>query len=145
MTDHRARLVQKILDVPIHKHIGLTLQSLDETTMTATATFETSAKHLTPADTLHGGLSSLVLDVICFIASTTVLGEDESASTVSSSFQYLSTVMGNSHQIVVKGTIFKKTRSLLFCQSELSCEGKVLAKGLVTKAITKIQPKKSKI
>ena len=66
-------LTSSVLKTPIHTTLGinLTSQSLSPTP-TAKIQFTTTAIHLTPSNTVHGGISSLLIDTACFLNRTVI-------------------------------------------------------------------------
>lgn len=140
--EERKLMIDAILSIKLHKYIALELVSLTDQSKSAVCTFTTTSNHLTPTQTLHGGITTSCLDVVCFISALTVLNRDETAATVASSFQIHSAVSGTGKRIEFTGRAVKRTKALLFCESTATCDGKVLAQGVLTKAIMKIPPTK---
>ena len=124
-----------ILNIPIHRFINLKFESFDNG---AKAYIIVSENHLTPNKTMHGGITSSCLDVICFIASLNVLTPSESAATIASSVQLLSTAY-KGQRITFTGRVIRRTKRLLFCESEATSEGKVLARAQLTKQVVSLK------
>jgi acyl-coenzyme A thioesterase PaaI-like protein len=137
-----------IINTPIHRHFGLNLTCIspDLAQPTATAVFVTTAAHLTPTNTLHGGIISSCLDSICFIAAIPSLatgeGENsmpiENAATVSSSYQLIGGVSGEGKLVEFEGKVLRRGKNMVFCESIARCDGRLIGKGSLTKMLIKV-------
>ncbi|KAE8451845.1 hypothetical protein EG329_002686 [Mollisiaceae sp. DMI_Dod_QoI] len=100
------KLTQDVLNVPIHQTLGLKLISQANTpSPTAILNFKTTSIHLTPSNTVHGGISSLIIDSACFLALIPTLSDGQSAATIASSFQILNSVPGEGNSYEVEGRV----------------------------------------
>lgn len=99
---YKDSLTQAILDLPLHKTLGIRLisQSLQEATSLPSASLSTARiaissapLHLSLVGTLHGGISTLLIDIACLLAMVPTLADGQSAATLSSSFQMLNAVV----------------------------------------------------
>lgn len=86
--------------------------------------------------TVHGGISSLIIDSACFLAVIPTLEPGQGTATVASSFQILGSVAGVGKKYEVVARMKKRGKSVAFCEGEVMCEGKLIAKGNLTKIIT---------
>jgi len=132
---------------PIHKYNGLVLQRIDNAnsaTPTAHATVTTEKHHLTPRNpsSLHGGITTSVLDSVCLFAVTPTLHPGEESVTIASSFQLIGAVIGEGKVVELEGKVLRRGAKLAFCESIATCEGKIIAKGMLTKSI--VPPPKTK-
>ena len=134
-------------DSSIHKFNGLVLQRIDDpesATPTAHATVTTVSHHLTPRNpaSLHGGITTSILDSVCLFAVTPTLHPGEESVTIASSFQLIGAVVGEGKVVELEGKVLRRGAKLAFCESIAKCEGKIIAKGMLTKSI--IPPPKPK-
>lgn len=124
----------------IHQYNGLVLQRIENATSatpTAYATVTTTTRHLTPRNppSLHGGITTSVLDSVCLFAVTPTLHPGEEAVTIASSFQLIGAVIGEGKVVELEGRVLRRGAKLAFCESIATCEGKIVAKGMLTKSI----------
>lgn len=77
----------------------------------------------------------LCLDSVTSMAVIPTLESGKSAATVASSFQLIGNVAGQGRRIELEGRVVKRGRRLFFCEGVATCEGKVLARGMITKTI----------
>lgn len=56
---------------------------------TALLNFTTTSLHLTPNNTVHGGVSSLLIDGACFVAVIPTLSDGQGTATIASSCTYI--------------------------------------------------------
>ncbi len=56
-------------------------------------------------------------------------------ATIASSFQILDAVQGEGKKYEVEGKVVRRGKSIAFCEGEVRCEGRVIAKGTLTKKI----------
>lgn len=145
-TSYSEKLTQDVLQAPIHQTLGLKLTSQSSTpTPTAFCNFTTTSIHLTPLNTVHGGISSLLIDSACHLALIPTLSDGQSSATLASSFQILSSVPGEGKLYEVVGKVKRKGKSIAFCEGEVSYEGRVIASGTLTKMIVKAKGNDSKL
>lgn len=90
---------------------------------------------------MHGGISSLLIDSACFLAIIPILSDGESAATIASSFQVLDVVPGEGKAYEVEGRVVRRGKKVVFCEGEVRCEGRLIAKGNLTKVVTKEKSK----
>lgn len=136
LSPYAEQLTQDVLNAPIHQTLGLKLISQSSTPVpTAILNFTTTSIHLTPSNTGHGGISSLIIDSACFLALIPTLSDGQSSATIASSFQILSSVPGEGKLYEVEGRVVRKGKSIAFCEGEVRCEGKAIARGTLTKMI----------
>lgn len=126
--------------LPLHIFNNLTLTSISNPhspTPTAHATVTTLARHLTPREpaTLNGGITTSVLDSVCLFAVTPTLAPGEESVTIASSFQLIGGVAGVGKVVEFEGRVVKRGKRVVFCESVASCEGVVIARGMLTKSV----------
>jgi acyl-coenzyme A thioesterase PaaI-like protein len=147
--------LENVLAVPIHQHINISLSKLTyptpsspSTIPTAIVTFPLTPHVMTPARTLHGGITTLCLDTVCLLAVAPTLKAGENVVTISSSFQLLDSVTWNEGDeltlVELEGRVLRRGGRIAFCESVAKCKGKVLGRGMLTKMIIQA-PKESKV
>ncbi len=135
-------LNSSVLKTPIHTSLGINLTSQALSPIpTAKIQFTTTAIHLTPSNTVHGGISSLLIDTACFLAVIPSLSEGESVATIASSFQILDAVPGDGRLYEVEGRVVRRGRNVVFCEGDVKCEGRWIAKGNLTKVVMREKSK----
>lgn len=137
MSSYTTNLTKSVTSASIHKALGITLISQTSSPQpTALLDFTTSSLHLTPNNTVHGGISSLAIDGACFLALIPTLEDGEGAATIASSFQILGAVVGEGKKYEVEGRVIRRGKRIAFCEGDVRCEGKIIAKGSLTKVVT---------
>ena len=132
------QLTADVTNVSIHRHLSLNL--LSQTSLngvpTAKLEFTSTPKHLVTSGSVHGGISSLIIDAACFLAVIPTLEAGQGTATVASSFQILGSVTGEGKKYEVEARMVKRGKRVVFCEGEVRCEGMLIAKGNLTKIIT---------
>jgi acyl-coenzyme A thioesterase PaaI-like protein len=132
------QLTTEVTNVSIHRHLSLIL--LSQTPIngvpTARLEFTSTPRHLVNTGSVHGGISSLIIDAACFLAVIPTLEVGQGTATVASSFQILGSVKGEGKKYEVGASMVKRGRSVVFCEGEVRCEGMLVARGNLTKIIT---------
>lgn len=131
-------LTAEVANESIQKHLSVTLlsQTTDGGIPTARCELISSPRHLVSTGSVHGGISSLIIDSACFLAVIPTLDPGQGTATVASSFQILGSVVGVGKKYEVVARMVKRGKSVVFCEGEVVCEGKLIAKGSLTKIIT---------
>jgi len=102
-------LTQTVISLPIHQTLSLSIVSQSQTPVpTALLIFTTQQLHLTPAQTVHGGIAQLVINAACFLAVIAILSIGQGAVTIASSFQMLNAVPGLGKRYEVEGKVGQK-------------------------------------
>ena len=130
--ERRAAIVQTVLDLPLHRSLGLRLAAEDdpaagvEMTVTGTTT--------NPSAVLHGGLVPLLVDVTCFLRLVETLPDGSHAVTVSSTASVIAAARDGE---VVRCTarVDRLGRTHAFLSGELRVGDKLVATGQVVKAV----------
>lgn len=88
----------------------------------------------------------MIIDSTCFLAVIPTLDPGQGTATVASSFQILGAVIGVGKKYEVVARMVKRGKSVVFCEGEVTCEGKLIARGSLTKIITEMEKEeKSKL
>ncbi|KAL2068347.1 hypothetical protein VTL71DRAFT_16445 [Oculimacula yallundae] len=136
-SSYTTALTQGVLAVPLSQTLGLSLVSQTSSPQPeALLTLTTTPLHLIPnAQTLHGGISTLLIDTACYIALIPTLSEGQTAATIASSFQILDAVRGVGKVYEIEGRVVRMGRKVVFCEGSVKCEGRIVARGNVTKVV----------
>jgi uncharacterized protein (TIGR00369 family) len=133
--DQAAR-VQAVLDIPLHRFLGMQLR--DPAEPSAGIWFPVDRPAQNQAEVLHGGVVYTLLDVASFLALLPHLGEDEHAVTHDLSVSLLRPVAAGA-RVDVTGTVLRRGRAVAFMRAEATVEGVVVAAAQVTKSIVQLR------
>lgn len=133
-----AQLTAEVCNANIQRHLDVILlsQSTINGVPTAKLEFTTTERHLVPSGSVHGGISSLIIDSACFLAVIPTLEAGQGTATVASSFQILGSVKGVGKRYEVEARMVKRGKNVVFCEGEVRYHGKLIAQGNLTKIIT---------
>lgn len=145
--EYTSNLTKDVLSVAIHQHLRISL--ISQSPSQALIQISTDSLHLTPSRTLHGGITTLLLDAACFLALIPTLSARQSAATAASSFQLINPLVGSGKAVQIEGKVIRRGGSVAFCEGEVRCEGELIAKGHLMKMIitpkTNVQNRQSKL
>ena len=130
--DGPAARVQGVLDVPLHRWLGLELA--DPADPRAGLVLPVGPAALNNAGLLHGGIVAALLDVAGYVRLLPELADDENAVTHQSSCSLLRSV-GEGARVLLTADLLRRGRSLAFLRSEATVDGDVVAFGQVTKSL----------
>lgn len=132
------KLVERYLQVPIHRFLGASLVSLS--LEACEISFNTTEQLLTPADTLHAGAIYTALELANVIAVLPHLRPTETAMSIDHSVSLIGTVAGKGKQVIIRSRLLKRGGTVAFFESEAydASDMSLLAKGKTTKAIRKL-------
>ncbi len=130
--ERRAAIVQTVLDLPLHRSLGLRLAVDGDPS--AGVELAVSEATTNPSAVLHGGLVPLLLDVTCFLRLLDTLPDGSHAVTVSSTASIIAAARDGE---VVRCTarVDRLGRTHAFLSGELRVGDKVVATGQVVKAV----------
>lgn len=128
----RAARVQAVLDIPLHRFLGVRL--LDPGDPTAGISFSVGEAAQNQAAVLHGGVVTALLDVAGYLALLPHLDDGEHAVTHDLSVSLLRPV-GADQEVAVVGGVLRRGRALAFLRAEATVEGRTVAVAQVTKSI----------
>jgi acyl-coenzyme A thioesterase PaaI-like protein len=131
-------LTTEVNNAPIQQHLSVRLisQTIEDGIPTARCEFISTPHHLVSSGTVHGGISSLVIDSACFLAVIPTLDPGQGTATIASSFQILGSIPGVGKRYEIVARIVKRGKNVVFCEGEVVCEGRLIAKGNLTKMVT---------
>jgi uncharacterized protein (TIGR00369 family) len=130
--DVLADRVQAVLDVPLHRYLGISL--LDPDRPDHGLWVEVGDPSVNNVELLHGGVVTALLDVAAYLALLPHLSAEEAAVTHDVSASLMKGA-GRGARIEVTGRVVRRGRSLAFIQAEATVDGDVVATGQVTKSI----------
>lgn len=82
--------------------------------------------HLNPGGTTHGGFITSLLDSGMGTSAYRILGQKPRVATISLDVKFIA-ASTTGDTLIGKARLLRKTRSLVFIQGELQCEGKIIA------------------
>ena len=134
MTSDSARVarVQAVLDIPLHRFLGVRL--LDPDDPAAGIAFPVGTAAQNQAAVLHGGVVTALLDVAGYLALLPHLDAAEHAVTHDLSVSLLRPVNAD-EQVAVVGSVLRRGRTLAFLRAEATADGRTVAAAQVTKSI----------
>ena len=127
-----AARVQAVLDIPLHRFLGVRL--LEPGDPAAGISFPVGEAAQNQAAVLHGGVVTALLDVAGYLALLPHLDDAEHAVTHDLSVSLLRPVSANEHVAVV-GNVLRRGRALAFLRAEATVGGRTVASAQVTKSI----------
>ncbi|MGY1731498.1 PaaI family thioesterase [Geodermatophilus sp. SYSU D01045] len=127
-----AARVQAVLDIPLHRHLGMQLR--DPADPTAGIWFPVAAAAQNQAALLHGGVVYTFLDVAAFLSLLPSLGDGEHAVTHDLTASLLRPVRAGA-RVDVTGSVLRRGRAVAFLRSEATVDGALVASAQVTKTI----------
>jgi len=130
--DALAARVQGVLDVPLHRWLGVALA--DPADPRAGLVLPVGPPALNNAGLLHGGIVAALLDVTSYLRLLPELAEDENAVTHDASCSLLRSV-GEGARVLLRADLLRRGRTLAFLRSEATVDGDVVAFGQVTKSL----------
>jgi uncharacterized protein (TIGR00369 family) len=130
-----AARVQAVLDIPLHRFLGMQLR--DPAAPTAGIWFPVDRPAQNQAAMLHGGVVYTLVDVACFLALLPHLGDDEHAVTHDLAVSLLRPVPAGA-RVDVTGSVLRRGRAVAFMRAEATVDGVVVAAGQLTKSVVKL-------
>jgi uncharacterized protein (TIGR00369 family) len=129
-----AARVQAVLDIPLHRFLGMELR--DPAEPSAGIWFPVAGPAQNQAAMLHGGVVYTLLDVASFLALLPHLADDEHAVTHDLTVSLLRPVSAGK-RVDVRGTVLRRGRAVSFMRAEATVEGEVVAAAQVTKSVVR--------
>jgi uncharacterized protein (TIGR00369 family) len=130
--DALAARVQGVLDVPLHRWLGLRLA--DPADPRAGVDLPVGPNALNNAGLLHGGIVAALLDVASYLRLLPELADGENAVTHDAGCSLMRSV-GQGARVLLRADLLRRGRSLAFLRSEATVDGDVVAFGQVTKSL----------
>jgi uncharacterized protein (TIGR00369 family) len=126
--------VQAVLDIPLHRFLGMELR--DPAEPAAGIWFPVAGPAQNQAALLHGGVVYTLLDVASFLALLPHLGDDEHAVTHDLTVSLLRPVSADK-RVDITGTVLRRGRAVAFMRAEATVDGQVVAAAQVTKSVVR--------
>jgi uncharacterized protein (TIGR00369 family) len=130
--DVLAARLQGVLDVPLHRWLGVRLADPDDPR--AGIVLPVGPAALNNAGMLHGGIVSALLDVAAYVCLLPDLAPEENAVTHDATSSLMRAVREGA-TVQLRGTVVHRGRSVAFLRSEAGVDGRPVAVGQVTKTI----------
>lgn len=133
--DVLASRVQAVLDIPLHRFLGMQLRDPDDPS--SGIWFPVDSPTLNPAAMLHGGVIYTVLDVAAFLALLPHLAGGEHAVTHDLTASLLRPVPAGA-RVDVTASVLRRGRAVAFLRTEAWVDGHLVAAGQVTKTVVPV-------
>jgi uncharacterized protein (TIGR00369 family) len=127
-----AARVQAVLDIPLHRFLGMELR--DPAEPSAGIWFPVAPPAQNQAAVLHGGVVYTLMDVASFLALLPSLSDAEHAVTHDLTVSLLRPVAADA-RVDVTGTVLRRGRAVAFMRAEATVDGQVVAAAQVTKSV----------
>lgn len=124
--------IQAVLDVPLHRFLGVSL--VDPSNPAAGTTFTVAEPAQGPGGWLHGGVISALLDMTCYVTLLPRLTEGTIAVSNAVNISLMKGVPGGSTVRLV-AEVLRLGRTLAFLRAEAYADGHLVATGTLTKSI----------
>ena len=130
--DVLATRIQGVLDVPLHRWLGIRLA--DPADPRAGIVLPVEAPALNNAGVLHGGIVSALLDVAAYVCLLPDLAPEENAVTHDATSSLMRSVREGA-AVHLRASVAHRGRTVAFLRSEAQAGGRLVAVGQVTKTI----------
>jgi uncharacterized protein (TIGR00369 family) len=130
-----AARVQAVLDIPLHRFLGMELR--DPAEPSAGIWFPVAPPAQNQAAVLHGGVVYTLMDVASFLALLPSLSDAEHAVTHDLTVSLLRPVAAD-ERVNVTGTVLRRGRQVAFMRAEATVGGQVVAAAQVTKSVVRV-------
>jgi uncharacterized protein (TIGR00369 family) len=131
-TEEVEALIQIALAIPVHRFLSLELVSWEPGA--ARLRMQVGLNAATPANTLHGGVFSLVLEMAAYAALLPVIPADKTPTTIDFHNQPMRAVMFG-QTLDIRGRVLRHGRRQAFCEVETFVAGKLVGKAQILKAL----------
>lgn len=126
--------VQAVLDIPLHRFLGMELR--DPAEPSAGIWFPVAGPAQNQAAVLHGGVVYTLMDVASFLALLPLLSDEEHAVTHDLTVSLLRPVAADK-RVDITGTVLRRGRAVAFMRAEATVDGQVVAAAQVTKSVVR--------
>jgi uncharacterized protein (TIGR00369 family) len=134
--DLLAARVQAVLDIPLHRFLGMQLRDPAEPQTGIWFPVDRPAQN--QAEVLHGGVVYTLLDVAAFLALLPHLADSEHAVTHDLTVSLVRPVAAGA-RVEVVGSVVRRGRTVAFLRSEALVDGVVVATAQVTKSVVPLR------
>lgn len=129
-----AARVQAVLDIPLHRFLGMQLR--DPADPSAGIWFPVDGPAQNQVGVLHGGVIYTLMDVAGFLALLPSLSDEEHAVTHDLTVSLMRPVAAGK-QVDLTGTVLRRGRAVAFLRAEATVDGEVVAAAQVTKSVVR--------
>jgi uncharacterized protein (TIGR00369 family) len=129
-----AARVQAVLDVPLHRFLGVQLR--DPADPSAGIWFPVEEPAQNQSGVLHGGVIYTLMDVAAFLALLPSLSDEEHAVTHDVTVSLIRPVAAGK-RVDLTGTVLRRGRAVAFMRAEATVDGEVVAAAQVTKSVVR--------
>ncbi len=126
------RVRRELLQVPLHHYFGIVIDAIEPGH--GRAHFDVSDNTANVHGYLHGGVYYAVLDVAAYLGVAPLLNPGENAVTHDIHVSVMKPCT-KGQTIELTGRVRRRGRSLIFCEADAHCDGKLVASARVTKSI----------
>lgn len=130
-----AARVQAVLDIPLHRFLGMQLR--DPAEPSAGIRFPVAEPAQNQARVLHGGVVYTLMDVASFLALLPSLADEEHAVTHDLTVSLIRPVAAD-QRVDITGTVLRRGRQVAFMRAEATVGGQVVAAAQVTKSVVRV-------
>ncbi|WP_309229570.1 MULTISPECIES: PaaI family thioesterase [unclassified Blastococcus] len=129
-----AARVQAVLDIPLHRFLGMQLR--DPADPSAGIWFPVDGPAQNQVGVLHGGVIYTLMDVAGFLALLPSLSDEEHAVTHDLTVSLMRPVAAGK-RVDLTGTVLRRGRAVAFLRAEATVDGEVVAAAQVTKSVVR--------
>lgn len=122
---------QMVLDVPLHRHLGLTFEACADGV--ASARFDVGPQHIGFGG-LHGGVLYTLMDAVAMLALLTRLGPAQHAVTHDLHVSLMRSAAPGA-RVLLEGRIVRLGRTIAFIDVTARVDDSVIATGRLTKSL----------
>ena len=132
-------IVAAVLDLPLHKYVGLEL--IDSSDPARGVSVDVGETNVNPNNNLHGGIVPLLLDVAAYLAAAELFEPETDAVTATNSVSLLRPVPSGK-RFTATASVDRLGRNALFITAQAECDGQVVATGQIVKAVISVEAAK---
>ncbi|WP_240047196.1 PaaI family thioesterase [Hymenobacter nivis] len=129
--DLEARIRRKLLRQHFMHHVGADLTLIAPGRIEAEVVI--GEQHKQQRGFVHGGMVATMADLAAGFAAVTLVPDDYGVVTADLRVSYLNPAVGT--KLTAIGWVLKSGRRLHFCEAEVWCDGKLVAKASATMAV----------
>jgi len=127
--DYLQRIVSgEYAQIPIGEHLGFRIAAAEPGKVTVKGRPDERSYNLLKS--VHGGWTAAVLDTAMALSNLTLLGADQTFTTLDIRINYLRPVTVESGEVTATGNVLQSGRKIAYCEANLvDANGKLLAHG----------------
>lgn len=128
-------IVAAVLDLPLHKNVGIEL--IDSNDPARGVYADVGEANVNPNGNLHGGIVPLLIDVAAYLAAAELLEPGTDAVTATNSVSLLRPVRAGD-RISVSASVDRFGRNAFFITAHAESEDQLVATGQIVKAVVSV-------